>query len=200
MRPGGLGEIRFCGRPVGARSPRASISRGMAMIPEDRRGQGLVLLRPTFENVTLPHLRGFSRAGVLARRAERAAVKELIDRLGVRPAQVDGDVSVYSGGNQQKVLFAKWLLGRPEFLILDEPTRGVDVGAKAKIYQLIVDIAASGTAVLLISSELEEVVGLSHRVHLVRQGALIGEVPADTSVDEILQRLFGVGEESRGES
>jgi ABC-type sugar transport system ATPase subunit len=189
------GRILFRGQEVADASPRASIARGMAMIPEDRRGQGLALLRPTVENVTLPHLKKFSRAGVLARRAERVAVEELIDRLGVRPRQVNGDVSVYSGGNQQKVLFAKWLLGRPEFLILDEPTRGVDVGAKARIYQLIVDIAASGTGVLLISSELQEVVGLSHRIYLVRQGSLIGEVPAaDTSVDGLLQRLFDVND------
>ncbi|MEO3857991.1 sugar ABC transporter ATP-binding protein [Acrocarpospora sp. B8E8] len=189
------GRIVFRGEEVRAASARASIARGMAMIPEDRRAQGLVLTRPLFENVTLPHLGGFSRMGVLARRAERAAVGELIERLGVRPRQVDGDISVYSGGNQQKVLFAKWLLGRPEFLILDEPTRGVDVGAKARIYQLIVDIATAGTGVLLISSELEEVVGLSHRVYLVRQGSLIGEVAAaETSVEVLLQRLFGVGD------
>ncbi|MFC4011357.1 sugar ABC transporter ATP-binding protein [Nonomuraea purpurea] len=193
------GQVLFGGAVVTAASPRASIARGMAMIPEDRRAQGLVLLRPVLENVTLPHLRRFSRAGVLSRRAERAAVRELVERLGVRPAALDGDVSVYSGGNQQKVLFAKWLLGRPGFLILDEPTRGVDVGAKSRIYQLIVEIAAAGTGVLLISSELEEVVGLSHRVHLVRDGSIIAEVPGPgTSVDEVLQRLFEVGATSPG--
>ncbi|MEV6986030.1 sugar ABC transporter ATP-binding protein [Sphaerisporangium sp. NPDC051017] len=193
--PADSGRIVFRGAEVRGASARGSIERGMAMIPEDRRAQGLVLARPALENVTLPHLRRFSKAGVLARRAERSAVEELIEQLGVRPRQVDGDVSVYSGGNQQKVLFAKWLLGRPELLILDEPTRGVDVGAKARIYQLIVGIARSGTGVLLISSELQEVVGLSHRVYLVRQGSLIGEMAsADTSVDVVLQRLFGVGD------
>jgi len=189
------GEVLFRGEPVTDASPRASIARGMAMIPEDRRAQGLVLLRPVMENVTLPHLRRFTRAGVLSRGGERAAVRELIERLGVRPAALDGDIAVYSGGNQQKVLFAKWLLGHPELLILDEPTRGVDVGAKSRIYQLIVEIAAAGTGILLISSELEEVAGLSHRVHLVRGGSIVGEVPGPgTSVDEILQRLFEVDE------
>ncbi|MFG1707851.1 sugar ABC transporter ATP-binding protein [Nonomuraea sp. M3C6] len=191
--PVDAGQILFRGAAVTGASPRASIARGMAMIPEDRRAQGLVLLRPTLENVSLPHLGGFSRAGVLSRRAERAAVSELIERLGVRPAELDGDVAVYSGGNQQKVLFAKWLLGAPALLILDEPTRGVDVGAKSRIYQLIVEIAQAGTGVLLISSELEEVIGLSHRVHLVRGGSIIGEVPAkDATVDDLLQRLFDV--------
>ncbi|MEV0307198.1 sugar ABC transporter ATP-binding protein [Nonomuraea fuscirosea] len=195
------GQVLFRGEPVTDASPRASIARGMAMIPEDRRAQGLVLQRPVLENVTLPHLGRFSRSGVLSRGSERAAVRELVERLGVRPAALDGDVSVYSGGNQQKVLFAKWLLGRPEFLILDEPTRGVDVGAKSRIYQLIVEVAAAGTGILLISSELEEVIGLSHRVHLVRGGAVVGEVPGPgTSVDEVLQRLFEVGQPQQSPS
>lgn len=186
------GEILVSGTSTRLRSPRQAIGSRVGFIPEDRRSEGLVLLRNVRENVTLPHLSSLSRAGFVSRSKERLHVKSLLDRLGVYPAVVDGDVAVYSGGNQQKVLFAKWLLGKPSVLILDEPTRGVDVGAKQKIYELIAEIAAAGTAVLLISSEHEEVMGLSHRVLLISDGRILDEVtPANMSVGDVLRALFG---------
>jgi simple sugar transport system ATP-binding protein/ribose transport system ATP-binding protein len=190
------GTVEVDGKPITSHGPRHAISRGVALIPEDRRAEGLVLLRNVRENITLPHLSStFTRAGVVSRRAERKRVNELIAQLQVTPHQVDGNIAVFSGGNQQKVLFAKWLLGDPRVLVLDEPTRGVDIGAKQTIYSLIAEIAAAGTAVLLISSEHEEVLGLAHRVLLIRDGGIIGEMdPATTSVDDVLHILFGEAE------
>jgi simple sugar transport system ATP-binding protein/ribose transport system ATP-binding protein len=191
------GELFVDGTPVTDVTPRRSTARGLAYIPEDRRGQGLALVRPVRENVTLPHLRRLGRAGVLARRQETREAGDLVRRVGVSPPRLDLPVGGFSGGNQQKILFARWLLGEPRLVILDEPTRGVDVGAKVTIYQLISDLAARGTALLLISSEHEEVLALSHRVYLVRDGTLHGEVdPRTTTVDDLLYQLFEVGARS----
>jgi ABC-type sugar transport system ATPase subunit len=166
----------------------------IALIPEDRRTQGLVLDRSVVENITLPHLHRFSRGGLISRQRARKVAAELVDRLNVQPPRLDGDVGGFSGGNQQKVLFAKWLLADPRLILLDEPTRGVDIGNKHRIYELIVDLARGGAAVLLISSELEEVIELSHRVYLIRQGEVVGEIdPAATTADDVLYRLFEVG-------
>ena len=187
------GEIVIDGRRLTHGSPRSSVRDEVALIPEDRRAQGLCLVRPVGENITLPHLHRFSRAGVISRRRERRAAADLVERLNVQPPRLDGNVGGFSGGNQQKVLFAKWMLGEPRVVILDEPTRGVDIGNKQRIYELVGDLARSGAAVLLISSELEEVVELSHRVYLVRDGTVVGEVdPAAVTADDILRRLFEV--------
>lgn len=195
------GEILIRGEPYRRPSPRRSVRQGLALVPEDRRDQGLVLTQPVRQNVTLPHLDGFSRSGVVTRRRERTQVGRMLERLHVVPHRVDGDVSFFSGGNQQKVLFAKWMLRRPDVILLDEPTRGVDVGAKQKIYEVIVGLAGAGAAVLLVSSELEEVMGLSHRVYLLHQGRLLGEVdPRATTVDDVLFRLFGLGDELRSDT
>jgi ribose transport system ATP-binding protein len=189
------GQVLVSGQPTAFTSPRQAIGQQIAFIPEDRRSEGLVLLRNVRENVTLPHLASVSRGGFVSRVKERRLVKQLLERLAVHPAVVDGDVAIYSGGNQQKVLFAKWLLGRPKILVLDEPTRGVDVGAKQKIYELIAEIAAGGTAVLLISSEHEEVMGLSHRVLLISDGRVLAEVSPDrTTVGDVLNALFGAND------
>ncbi len=146
---------------------------------------------PVRANMTLPHLGLFSRAGLLAERRERASVTDFIARFGIVPNHVDGAVHLYSGGNQQKVLLAKWLVRRPDVIMLDEPTRGVDIGARRKIYDAIAEMAASGMGVLLISSDLEEVLGLSHRCYLIRAGETIGEIdPAQTSFDAVMHRLF----------
>src|SRR5262249_26880754 len=162
--------IELDGRPVRIRSPREAMRRGVVMVPEDRKAQGLLMLRSIVDNVTLPHLAEMSTSGVLRRREERRKASELISTVDVRARSNAVRVSTLSGGNQQKVLFAKWLFGQPRVLIADEPTRGVDVGAKRAIYTLLHDLAANGTAVVLISSELEEVLGLSHRIVVMRRG------------------------------
>jgi ABC-type sugar transport system ATPase subunit len=186
------GELRLHGRPLSALDPRTAIDLGIAMLPEDRRGLGLVMTRNVRENITLAHMSQYSRAGRVSRAAERAAARDMIDRLDITPARVDGDLQVFSGGNQQKALFGKWTIARPDLIVLDEPTRGVDVGAKRRIYDAIIDVARAGSAVILISSELEEVVELSHRIYLIEHGRITGEVEAARhSADDLLRRLFG---------
>ena len=186
--PPAEGQIELEGRPVTIRSPRRAIRLGVSMLPESRR-QGLVFGRSIAENVSLPHLASLSVAGFVRRGAERQHVREVIERVGT-PAASDRDlVGSLSGGNQQKVLFSKWLVSRPRVLLADEPTRGVDVGAKSAIYELLASLAASGLAILLISSELEEILGLAHRVLVMRNGLLAGELSGEEATAE---RILGL--------
>ena len=190
------GEILIDGKPYRHRSPRQSVEQGIAFIPEERRGQGLVMVRSVKENISLPHLRSISVGKVLRRRTETIRAKELVTKVSINPPRVAATVSDFSGGNQQKVLFAKWLMGDPSLIILDEPTRGVDIGAKVTIYEIIAELARSGAAILLISSEHTEVLELSNRVHLVRNGSIAGELdPTASNVDDLLFKLFGLENE-----
>lgn len=185
------GELLLEGQPYRDRDLRASTERGVVMVPEDRRKEGLVMTMPVRANMSLPHLRHLSRYGVVNSRAEKKRATELIDYFQVRPAILDGDVSNYSGGNQQKVLIGKWLMENPKLVILDEPSRGVDVGARERIHEAICDLAASGTSILLISSEIDEVLGLAHRAYLVDRGRTVGEVdPAENDEASVLAALF----------
>ena len=188
----GAGAVEVDGKRLRARSPRAAIRRGVVMLPEDRKREGLLMLRSVVDNITLPHLGDVSNAGVLSRRAERRRAAELVTRVDVRTRSNSAPVNTLSGGNQQKVLFAKWLFRRPRVFIADEPTRGVDVGAKRAIYELIQDLAAEGIAVLLISSEHEEVLGLAHRVLVMRAGRIVAELAErEMSEDAVLHAAFG---------
>jgi ABC-type sugar transport system ATPase subunit len=182
------GSVSLDGREVSFRSPREAIAEGVVLLPESRKTEGLLLSRSVKENVSLPHLGWFSRLGVLRRRLERAKAVEATERLDVRTSTVDAPVTELSGGNQQKVLFARWLLRPPRLLIVDEPTRGIDVGAKRSIYELIARLAESGMAVLLISSELDEVVGLSHRVVVIREGRVAAEFQQETMSEAVVLR------------
>jgi ABC-type sugar transport system ATPase subunit len=182
------GELEVDGRPVKVRTPRAAARAGLVMLPEDRKTQGLLMLRSIADNITLPHLRAVSRAGVVAPRRERRGAVEMMGRVDVRAKGPGARVSTLSGGNQQKVLFAKWLFRPPRVLIADEPTRGVDVGAKRAIWELVHDLAADGKAVLLISSEHEEVLGLAHRVLVMRGGTIVAELDRETMSEEALLR------------
>jgi ABC-type sugar transport system ATPase subunit len=173
------GTVLLEGRAVSFRSPREAIASGVVLLPESRKEQGLLLARSVKENITLPHLGRFSRLGFLAAGRETSDAAEAAARFEVRTPGVGARVATLSGGNQQKVLFARSLLRRPRLLIVDEPTRGIDVGAKRAIYELIDQLAASGMAVLLISSELEEVVGLSHRVLVIRDGGIHAELAGE---------------------
>lgn len=185
------GEIDVGGKPVRIKRPRDAVAAGIALLPEDRKGQGLLMQRTVIDNITLPHLRRVSSGGVVAKRRERRAILDLISGLGIRGSAVTARVDTLSGGNQQKVLFAKWLFGRPRVLIADEPTRGIDVGAKRSIYELIHNLAAEGVAVLIISSELEEVLGLSHRVLVLRGGRLVAEFSRDEmSEARVMHAIF----------
>lgn len=185
------GAVRIDGAAYEKRTPEKSVARGIAMVPEDRRKEGLVLTQAVRPNMTLPHLKSFAGFGMMRGGSEIAAVKNFIDHLGVQPRQVDGNVATYSGGNQQKVLLGKWIMRDPKIVILDEPSRGVDLGARRRIHEFVVELARKGTAVLLISSEMEEVLGLAHRAYLVRRGRIAGEVvPGEVTEDQVLLTLF----------
>ncbi len=190
------GTVRIAGGPpTRPRHPGRAISAGLVMVPEDRKGQGLVLGRSLAENLAL--VRPDATGGVgfaLPRRLEDAA-RPWIRRADIRPASPAAVVGELSGGNQQKVLLSKWLAREPQILIADEPTRGVDVGAKVAIHAMITEAAASGIGVLLISSELEELLGLAHRILVFRKGMVVDEVEGDpTERERIMTAAFGAAE------
>jgi rhamnose transport system ATP-binding protein len=172
------GSVELAGARLGG-GPRQSLRAGVGLIPESRKDDGLLLGRSVVENVTLSSLRRLSRRGMVRRRAERAAAERALDRSAIRVASAAAPVGSLSGGNQQKVLFARSLLCGPRVLLADEPTRGVDVGAKRAIYDLLVSLADEGLGVLLISSELEELLGLAHRVLVMRAGRVVRELAGD---------------------
>jgi len=186
------GEIRLDGRPLRLHSPRSAIRAGIAYVPEDRKELGLVLSASVADNVLLPALDRFSAGGWLVRGKAARAVADWIKKLRIRTPSPDQNVGTLSGGNQQKVVLAKWLELRPRVLILDEPTRGVDVGAKAEIHGLIRTIAADGVAVMMISSELPEILAVSDRIVVLHDGRVAGELPAAGATEEtVLALAFG---------
>jgi ribose transport system ATP-binding protein len=161
------------------RNPSRSLDAGVAMIPESRKDEGLIFGRSSIENTTLPRLHTLSFLGVVRRKAERKAARSVLERSGVRGASYGAPVEELSGGNQQKVLLARMLLCEPRVVIADEPTRGVDIGAKRAIYDFLVELAASGMGILLISSEVEEIIGLAHRVLVMRRGRMVAELEGE---------------------
>ena len=186
------GRIELQGASAEVGSPGQAIGMGMAMIPESRKEQGLVLGRSVRENVALPHLRRFSVGGVIKSRTERTRVLQMMERAGVRGIAPEARARNASGGNQQKMLFARWLLAEPPLLIADEPTRGVDVGSKRNIYDLLAQLAAEGMAILVVSSETEEVLGLADRIVVMRDGRVLDVLDGHTATEEELVALaFG---------
>jgi ribose transport system ATP-binding protein len=162
---------------------------GIGLVPEDRKGQGLVLDASVEENLGLVTLRAATRGGLVDLRGQRVAAAKVAERLGVRMAGLGQQVRTLSGGNQQKVVIGKWLLANTRVLILDEPTRGIDVGAKVEIYQLINELTAAGAAVLMISSDLPEVLGMSDRVLVMAQGRIAGELTAAEATQDSVMAL-----------
>lgn len=195
------GEVVLEGRQLSP-SPRRAKWAGIAMLPESRKDQGLLMNRSVLQNLTVGYLRDLSRLGFVRRSHERATAAELVSRFDVRTDGLNIAVGALSGGNQQKVLFAKWLMRRPRVLIADEPTKGVDVGAKRGIYRLLHDLASDGVAILLISSEVEEIVHLSHRVLVMKQGRICGELDGRSVTERaVLDLAFGqspIGAGARG--
>jgi ribose transport system ATP-binding protein len=166
-----------------------AIAAGVAYLPEDRKTQGLVLSLSVADNIALPSLGSLSQSGWLSMAKLRSLAKEWSEKLGIRAASPDVTADTLSGGNQQKVAIAKWLAIAPKVILLDEPTRGVDVGAKAEIYGLIRDLADQGTAVMVISSELPEVLQISDRIAVMAGGRISGLVPAEDATEESLLDL-----------
>ncbi|MFD8461211.1 sugar ABC transporter ATP-binding protein [Streptomyces antimycoticus] len=183
------GSVEVLGRPLARHDVVAAMRAGIGLVPEDRKGQGLVLDGSVQENLGLVTLRAATRAGLVDRAAQRSAAAGVAERLAVRMAGLDQRVRTLSGGNQQKVVIGKWLLADSKVLILDEPTRGIDVGAKVEIYQLINELTASGHAVLMISSDLPEVLGMSDRVLVMAQGRISGELTAREATQDAVMAL-----------
>jgi len=170
------GGMAIDGNSVPIPSPQDAIRHGIYLVPEDRKRSGLVLEFPIVDNVTLASLKGFSRFGLADRPSERAMAERQKGALQIRTPNVDVEVRSLSGGNQQKVVLAKWLSMAPRLLIFDEPTRGIDVGAKAEIYQLMRNLSDAGVGILMISSDMEEVIGVSDRVAVMHEGRIAGEL------------------------
>lgn len=193
------GQVLFDGRPVHWRSPREAIAAGVGLVPEDRKGQALFLGLPVRVNIAAACEALVSRAGVLRRGAERKVAVHHSRELRLRDTAIEISAGQLSGGNQQKVVLARWLALRPRVLLLDEPTRGVDIGAKAEIYRLIREIAARGVAVLMISSELPEVLGMSDRILVLREGRVAGVLPGQGTDERTVMALAtGVEEQITG--
>ncbi len=182
------GTVTLAGRPVRRRDPRAAIRAGMAFIPEDRRKQGLVIDSSVSRNVAGAVRRGLTRGGFLTHRAEDRAAAPWAARLEVKTSSLDMSAATMSGGNQQKVVIAKWLATEPRLLIIDEPTRGIDVGTKAEVHRLLSELAGQGMAILMISSELPEVLGMADRVLVVCEGHLTADIARDDATPENVMR------------
>lgn len=189
VRPMLNGAIEIDGRPVRIRTPQDAIRVGIFLIPEDRRVEGLILSDSVMHNTSIAVLRSLSRFGFLQHAREIQLAQSLCERFKVRTPSTGQIVGNLSGGNQQKVVLAKWLSRMPRLLILDEPTRGIDIGAKSEIYALMDDLAQQGAAVLMISSDLEEVLGMSDRVLVMHQGQIAGELTRTELSEEAIMHL-----------
>jgi rhamnose transport system ATP-binding protein len=193
----GSGTVRVHGRPLPGGRPRAAMSAGMALVPEDRRQQGLVMESSIARNATATRRRSLSRLGLLGSGAEHAAARDWSERLSLRFGDLGDDVSTLSGGNQQKVVLAKWLSTEPRILFVDEPTRGIDVGTKAEVHRLLTALAGDGLAVVMVSSELPEVLGMADRVLVMHEGRVTAELDR-AEADEESVMYAATGQLARG--
>jgi rhamnose transport system ATP-binding protein len=178
------GEVEVDGRPLKSGAPSLAMAAGLALVPEDRREQGLVMEMSIERNINLTGLRATTRAGLMNRGAERSRAVDWAVRLQVKYARLADVVGTLSGGNQQKVVLAKWLATGPRVLIVDEPTRGIDVGTKAEVHRLLSQLAADGLAVLMISSDLPEILGMADRVLVMHEGRLAADIPRAAATEE----------------
>ena len=188
LQPASTGSIRFNGRDLFVKSPSDALAAGIGMVTEDRKGQGIIPALGVGENITLSSLRRFARGPLIDRSADRTAAREQIGAFAVKASSPAQPIAQLSGGNQQKALLARSLLDDPDLVILDEPTRGIDIGAKAEIYALIQKLARQGKGVLLISSELPEVLALAHRIVVLRQGSVAATLDAASTDQETVLR------------
>jgi len=192
VTPADNGQISLHGKHVFIDSPIRAIESGIAYVPEDRRRHGVILDLPVAANISLAILRQLSSFGRLDRRRERQLANEMIQRLLVKTPSPRTPVSHLSGGNQQKVAVARWLATQPKLLILDEPTQGIDVGAKAEIHRLMSELAGRGLAILLISSELPEVLGMADRIAVMHHGTIVGLLSrAEATQEKIISLALG---------
>jgi ribose transport system ATP-binding protein len=180
------GQISVGGRPVSVRSTRAGLRAGIVYAPEDRKAEGMLLEAPVEENIVLSNLSSTSRAGVVNRRARRTLAENVVKRFGIKAASIRQEAGTLSGGNQQKIILGRVTGTAPKVILLDEPTRGIDVGAKAEIYAHVLRLAEQGAAVVLVSSELPELIGMSDRIVVMRQGRIAAELSRDEADQETI--------------
>jgi len=184
ISPAESGSLRLNGKEVHVKSPAEAMKLGIAYVPEDRGTQGLIRQMNIRENVSLAVLRSLVKRGFIDRKGERSLADSMIEKLSIRAFSSDQIVNKLSGGNQQKVVVSKWLASEPRLLIMDEPTRGIDVGAKAEIHRLISVLAEQGLAILMISSELPEIMGMSDRILVMREGSIVAEFKRENATQE----------------
>jgi rhamnose transport system ATP-binding protein len=182
------GSVRISGRELRKGSPSAAMAAGLALVPEDRRQQGLVMELSVERNATLTRRWKLATFGLLSARRERATAADWTKRMQVKAGKLSDPVSTLSGGNQQKVVLAKWLSTDPRVLIVDEPTRGIDVGTKAEVHRLLSQLAGDGMAVVMVSSELPEVLGMADRVLVMHEGRLVDDIPRVRADEDSVMR------------
>ena len=188
------GTIKIRGKPSKLRDVQDSIRSGIVMLSEDRRRFGIVPVRDVKENVTMASMEQFFQNGHLYKARERNKVKEICGRINVKMSSIDVPVSTLSGGNQQKVVLSKWMLREPEILILDEPTRGIDVGAKVEIYRLMTNLVKGGKSIIMVSSELSELIGMCDRIYVMAEGQIAGQLKrAEFSQEKIMRYAMNIG-------
>ncbi len=187
------GSVRLNGRPIDVSTVRRAVDNGLAYVTEDRKALGLVLEEDVLRNITLANLAGVSSNGIIDDTAERQAAEEYRRAMNIRTPSVFQKVMNLSGGNQQKVVLSKWLFAGPQVLILDEPTRGIDVGAKFEIYGIVNRLADQGRGVILISSEMPELLGMCDRIYVMKEGAIVGELPAAEASQEKIMSMIVKG-------
>lgn len=186
------GTLRLNGREVKISSPSDAIKCGIGYLPEDRKAEGLILNKSVKENITLPSLLKIKSFGILSRKKENSCVTQYKEKLNIKTPGIDRLVKYLSGGNQQKVVFSKWLFAQTGVYIFDEPTRGIDVGSKSEIYRMINDLAASGAAVVVISSELPEILGICDRIVVMHEGRITGELDRAEATQERIM-FYAIG-------
>jgi len=191
------GTIRVRGQAVAFKSPRDAIARGVALLPEERKKDGILPLRSIVSNVSLPRLPLMTRLGLLQTRLIRQTVDTLTQSVSLRPPDVDRAAKLFSGGNQQKAIICRWLMAEAEVLIFDEPTRGIDVGAKVEIHRLIEGLAEQRCSIIVVSSELPEILRLADRVLVMRRGASEGVLPHDELTEESIMHLAVTGAQNQ---
>jgi ribose transport system ATP-binding protein len=186
------GKVEIDGTPVALSSAADAVAHGIFLVPEDRKGAGILLGLPILENISLPNLKAHARRFLVSSRMEAATAEIQRTNLAIKTPSLTTLARSLSGGNQQKVVLAKWLAMKPKIIIMDEPTRGIDVGTKAEIYRLMRELADAGVAVLMISSDMEEVIGVSDRIAVMHEGAISGILePEQFSEENVL--LLAVG-------
>ncbi len=183
------GELVVKGKKRSFSQPKDAIDAGLAYVTEDRKGDGLILIQDIKQNITLANLKAISQRSVVDSNAEIKVATEYKNSINIKAPSVEQKVGNLSGGNQQKVSVAKWLFVKPEILILDEPTRGIDVGAKYEIYTIMNRLIEQGMSIIMISSELPEILGMSDRIYIVSGGRISGELPIEEATQEKIMQL-----------